>query len=317
MPVIDPIPQFNINTFNQLVFNGGKTDLSSNLVGPTKQDSTTYMVVPVEINFTIIDSHATKATVLRDNLGCMVFTLLPNQQASQCWGNKAARKDRWLLLEGAEGTYKGKKGRSTVRRAFFENPSSKYVCLGDHPHQGTARGIVEENDNTKKSFARLVNTIETLIASWLPTTELRNRALADQVIGVGKHGLGSSKNNGHMFASLAMGKRIFLNCHQDEDAWYSAIVVFADPNCKDHQASNILAYMCFPEDGYALALRDGDCLCFHPMKPHAISSGAVQYDYRCLSFYVKSKLVGGNDNSKPLTKEQNKMLHNSIADGNV
>ncbi|CAJ1935863.1 unnamed protein product, partial [Cylindrotheca closterium] len=69
-------------------------------------------------------------------------------------------------------------------------------------------------------------------------------------------------------------------------------------------AGDILAYFCFPYAGFAVVLRHGDCLIFDPTEPHCISSKAVSRDIYCTSFYCKSALIGGNDNSKKLTAEQ-------------
>ena len=72
--------------------------------------------------------------------------------------------------------------------------------------------------------------------------------------------------------------------------------------------SEILNYFCFPEYGYAVALRHGDILLFNPLVEHCDSSKRVDHDVFCCSLYVKSKLVGGNNNTEELTMDQKEFL---------
>ena len=63
----------------------------------------------------------------------------------------------------------------------------------------------------------------------------------------------------------------------------------------------IVQYFTFPTLGYAVALRPGDVLAFNARIHHSVSTkstaGEAQ-DVFCSSVYLKSKLVGGNDNNK-------------------
>jgi hypothetical protein len=59
-------------------------------------------------------------------------------------------------------------------------------------------------------------------------------------------------------------------------------------------------YFAFPEQGLAVTLKPGDMHIFNPRYHHCLSSrtGAYQYKYvLCLSLYLKTAIVGGNDNS--------------------
>ena len=102
---------------------------------------------------------------------------------------------------------------------------------------------------------------------------------------------------------------MFLPVHTDEDAFYSATTV-CDGDGKRRKG---LAYFCFPTHGFCIELGHGDVLVFDAYNwEHCISSPAVEGDIYCTSFYVKSKLVGGNDNSKELTKKQKEQLRNIV-----
>ena len=53
--------------------------------------------------------------------------------------------------------------------------------------------------------------------------------------------------------------------------------------------------------GVAVALRLSDLLLFNPKAMHCVSSRTLlAYDVFCMLFYLKTAVVGGNDNSRPL-----------------
>ena len=112
-------------------------------------------------------------------------------------------------------------------------------------------------------------------------------------------GFKSAENNEetNILTNIALGMNVYLPLHRDEDAFLSATMIF-DEEKSDNE---VLAYFCFAELGFAVAMRHGDVLIFDPLEPHCISSRAVERDIYCMSFYIKSKLVGGNDNEKEVT----------------
>jgi hypothetical protein len=66
----------------------------------------------------------------------------------------------------------------------------------------------------------------------------------------------------------------------------------------DAEISN---YFAFPEEGISVALRPGDMLIFNPLYRHCLSSRSSGFegkDVFCLSLYLKTAVVGGNDNGK-------------------
>ena len=88
-------------------------------------------------------------------------------------------------------------------------------------------------------------------------------------------------------------------------------------NGRDRYAEKdtVVAYFCFPTCGVAIPMRPGDFLLFDATIPLSISSRCHQIDdIMCMSFYLKSRVVGMNDNSIPLSAEQICLstLHNYI-----
>ena len=70
-------------------------------------------------------------------------------------------------------------------------------------------------------------------------------------------------------------------------------------------SGSIVAYFCFPRLGIAVALRPGDILIFNPREHHSISSRCNNAEeIYVATVYSKTAVVGLNDNSLPLTLEQ-------------
>jgi len=88
--------------------------------------------------------------------------------------------------------------------------------------------------------------------------------------------------------------------HDDDDFTYSIIMPLVD-----HLSDDVILYFCFPSLGLAVPLRAGDILIFNPRTLHGVSSRCrVDDKIYCTSMYLKTKVVGGNDNSTPATDEQ-------------
>ena len=67
----------------------------------------------------------------------------------------------------------------------------------------------------------------------------------------------------------------------------------------------IVIYFCFLTLGIAVPLRPGDFIIFNALIPHCVSSRCRQADeVMCISMYLKSSVVGLNDNLLPLDNKQ-------------
>ncbi len=67
----------------------------------------------------------------------------------------------------------------------------------------------------------------------------------------------------------------------------------------------IAQYFMLPELGLAIGLRPGDHLLFNPLFYHCISTKdytAYRKKLYVASYYLKTAVVGGNDNSIPIEK---------------
>ena len=103
-----------------------------------------------------------------------------------------------------------------------------------------------------------------------------------------------------------MWKEFFLNVHVDEDFFYSLTTIVSQHGLHEdvdryRMDAEISNYFAFPEEGISVALRPGDMLIFNPLYRHCLSSrtsGFEEKDVFCLSLYLKTAVVGGNDNGK-------------------
>ena len=75
-----------------------------------------------------------------------------------------------------------------------------------------------------------------------------------------------------------------------------------------HLNDDVVVYFCFPTLGIIVPLRPGDYLLLNPLIPHCISSHCKHdNEIMCISMYMKTAIVGLNDNSLPLTPSQKQL----------
>ena len=110
------------------------------------------------------------------------------------------------------------------------------------------------------------------------------------------------------FGALSFGINVHLSCHTDDNFAYSVVTVHMGHHDYSVTEDNIIVYFCFPRLGMAVALRPGDILIFNPLEPHAVSSRVKKGDeVLVLSMYLKTAIVGLNDNTIELTAVQDVM----------
>ena len=115
--------------------------------------------------------------------------------------------------------------------------------------------------------------------------------------------------NAQFFGGIAFGTNVFLRCHTDADFTLSIIQVFLKGKSEYLYDDKVVVYFCFPTIGVAIPLRPGDYLLFNAQIPHCISSRRTFEDeIMCTSTYLKTAIVGMNNNDLPLTQEQTLMV---------
>ena len=100
---------------------------------------------------------------------------------------------------------------------------------------------------------------------------------------------------------------MYLNCHWDKDFTYCATSIHMKKQYSESQ--EVVAYFAFPRLGVVIPLRPGDVLFFNPKEPHCVSSRCNNNDnIFCMSLYLKSDNIGKNDNSLPLTHNEEALV---------
>ena len=89
----------------------------------------------------------------------------------------------------------------------------------------------------------------------------------------------------------------------------SIIQVFLKGKSEYLSNDDVVVYFCFPTIDVAVPLRPGDYLLFNSRIPHCISSRCkVEEDILVTSIYLKTAVVGMNNNDLPLTEEQTRIV---------
>jgi hypothetical protein len=189
----------------------------------------------------------------------------------------------------------------------------KYTTVGLKPHRGST-GITESWPNKlgeidKNRIKKIMTRCQEAAKGYLPPRDLRGIQIArllgewHEIKGVASHPI---------WGSLACGKNYYLNSHTDEDFFYSLTTIASERGLRQdidryRMDAKVCNYFTFPEQGIAVALRLGDMLIFNPLYHHCLSSRTSLYeahDVFCLSLYLKTAVVGKNDNSLPLTETE-------------
>ena len=115
------------------------------------------------------------------------------------------------------------------------------------------------------------------------------------------------------FGGIAFGTNVFLRCHTDADFTMSISQVFLKGRSEYLANDDVVAYFCFPTLGIAVPLRPGDYFMFNAIIPHCISSRCkLEDEITCASVYLKTAIVGMNNNDLPLTPGQTTVLNHLI-----
>lgn len=192
--------------------------------------------------------------------------------------------------------------RGSEKEGFTTHHSYLYKIMGFLAPQGT-QGIhlsatSQENDDLLERVQTIVKQVDNAAQRFVPADLLR-----------GIHAAKSSSDwmsIGKFWASAACSADFFATMHVDMDFFLSAYVPFvrnAPESASDMQAP-IVKHFCFPSIGLAVALRLWDVLFFNPRYFHGCSRNEASYQVLDFACYLKTNVVGGNDNNKELTDEQ-------------
>jgi hypothetical protein len=189
----------------------------------------------------------------------------------------------------------------------------KYCCVGSKANRNSAGvtpglfkvGVVRESE--WNCVVKAVKRCEHAFYSYANTTAIRHiREARELVQWEGIHGAGDQPTSSSIYSGIAFGVNVFLRAHVDDDYTYSVIQVHID-NMDYAVDDEVVCYFCFPCLGVAVPLHPGDFLLINALEYHCISSRCKDYyNLFAVSSYLKTAVVGGNDNSALLSMEERK-----------
>jgi hypothetical protein len=99
------------------------------------------------------------------------------------------------------------------------------------------------------------------------------------------------------YNAVGYGINVFLRCHIDKYFTMLIVQVHLDEIMYQNDVQ-IICYFGFPQIRVAVVLQPEDILMFNPQEPHCISLHCNKDDnIYCISSYLKTQVVGLNDNS--------------------
>jgi hypothetical protein len=109
------------------------------------------------------------------------------------------------------------------------------------------------------------------------------------------------------FGAIAFGCNVFLCCHSDDDFTLSMAHILLDGKDVYNLDDDVVVYFCFPTLGIAVPMRPGDFLLFNSRIPHCISTRFRSADKIMLYQFLKTAIIGSNNNSLEVTPVQRRL----------
>jgi hypothetical protein len=235
-----------------------------------------------------------------------LFIRLPREESIKITknGSDLCSAMRTCALTQRQSLSRGKK------RCVFTEDGNKYCCIGAQPgraERGVQSGLYRLNHGLSSKDWDLMHKIlkraEYAFDRYMDTNVIQHISCARSRVNYKTMGPSpSSSNNKHAryYNGLGFGINVYLRSHIDADFTMSIVQAHID----NHDYANddkIICYFAFPRIGMAVALRPGDFLLFNPQEPHSVSSRCRREDeIFIISSYLKTAVVGLNDNSNPI-----------------
>lgn len=220
-------------------------------------------------------------------------------------------------LEAVEDNMRTSQERGGSKFVIREK-CDKYVCVGTQTCRASPgiRSMHYALERTppqhQKRIIRYFRQVEHLFMQFVGTEEIRLVKEAIDLVEAKTFKIADSSSTQRssstcIYGAFAFGKNVYLNCHWDKDFTYCATSIHMKKQYSESQ--DVVAYFAFPRLGFVIPMRPGDILFFNPKEPHCVSSRCNNHDnIYCMSLYLKSDNIGKNDNSLPLTDNQEELF---------
>jgi hypothetical protein len=238
------------------------------------------------------------------------FILLPRTDAIQINGDGRA-----LCNAMSNVAKKKKKLVRGASKTVFGN--HKYCCVGSRARRnapGIESGHFNLDGASKEDWDTIVHAVkrsEHAFYSFACTDVIRHIKEARE-LSPWESIRYSDDIEGHatqIFNGIAFGVNVYLRAHVDLDFTYSVIQVHVDD--QDYGLlDDAVCYFSFPRLGVTVPLKPGDFLVVNALEYHCLSSRCQSnIDVYCVSSYLKTAVVGGNDNDRQLSEKEVECLN--------
>lgn len=205
--------------------------------------------------------------------------------------------------------------RGNSRRIFSDGDSGGSPMYSSIGVQVSRKGgVIDRNscivpDKHWRELIKITRRAEAALESFADTSVIRQICAAKHTVPFKTMSAPNNQFVVKYFGAIAFGRNIFLRCHTDEDFTMSVTQVFVKGIDRYQAGDKVVAFFCFPTIGVAIPMRAGDYVIFDATIPHCISSRChLDDELMCVSFYLKSMVVGMNNNSIPMSKDQIDLL---------
>lgn len=232
-----------------------------------------------------------------------VFLLVPRAKMTKRYNDMKSYHDLIKALEYTT-SIKCTNPRSSVNReVVFEGGNRNYVNLGTKALRNSRglvsdlKGLCDRPDHLKQ-IASLQSTMEHAAIEYIDSESLLCIKNTKQMSGYPGFPLRDGRDS-HIWPTMAIAQNIFLQAHTDIDYFTSATTTLHASEGGLNMNDEVCNYFCFPRHGLAISIRNGDLLLFNPLELHCVSSRCnAELVYYNVSLYLKTSVVGGNDNSR-------------------
>ena len=260
-----------------------------------------------------------RGLISRSNSDEVNFLLIPRKDAIASFvGKPSLSINICRAIDAVESVTRSTQMRGQANHVMVEDPRNKYICTGNQTNRA-GPGIRAMhyslnlvNKEHSSHLMKVFTIIENLFDAWMDTGVIRLIRAALDLVNANTFTVQLPSQPGEdqprfkssrIYGAFASGINTYLNAHTDRDFIFGAVTIHMEEEYTLGQ--RVVAYFLFPRLGIAVPLRPGDVLFFNPQEPHCISSRVDNNDkIYCVSLYLKSDNLGLNDNSKPLTKDQ-------------
>ena len=246
--------------------------------------------------------------------GCLPFIRMPRQQSLDLIRN-VGMSDIVAALEACEELKPTPLKRGGGKQVFGDyGKRVQYTSAGVQVSRNSSE-VLKYNTYLENLpvchrliLMKLMTYAELSFESLVDHEVLSHVHHAKQVVPFNTMNMPSDSSQLKYYGALAFGCNVFLRCHTDDDFTMSMIQVHLKGKDRYDVNDDIVVYFCFPTLGCAVPLRPGDFLIFNALIPHCVSSRCRQEDdIMITSAYLKTSVVGMNNNKLPVTSEQSSL----------